>query len=100
MITWLTAFLDLPAASFEADAGFWTAITRTTRSAPRGRDGELATLVPPDGDPFLRLQRVADGRAHLHLDVHTDDPAAFREQALHLGATPSPHGEPGLHSPG
>lgn len=68
--TWLTAFLDLPAAQFERGVTFWLAVTGTTLSPVRGEGGEFATLVPADGDAFLRVQRLGDGPARVHLDVH------------------------------
>ncbi|MDT3445737.1 MULTISPECIES: VOC family protein [unclassified Pseudofrankia] len=67
---WLTAFLDFPAERFERGVAFWRAVTATTLSPPRGEAGEFATLVPPDGDAFLRVQRLGDGPARVHLDVH------------------------------
>ncbi|WP_041259076.1 VOC family protein [Pseudofrankia inefficax] len=67
---WLTAFLDFPAADFEHGVAFWQAVTATTLSPARGADGEFATLVPGAGDAFLRVQRLADGSARIHLDVH------------------------------
>ncbi|MBL7493132.1 VOC family protein [Frankia sp. AgB1.9] len=67
---WLTAFLDFPAADFERGVAFWRAVTATTLSPVRGDDGEFATLVPGDGDAFLRVQRLGDGPARVHLDVH------------------------------
>jgi hypothetical protein len=42
--------------------------------------------VPPDGDDFLRVQRVGDGAPRLHLDVHVDEPRATADEAIGLGA--------------
>ncbi|ONH23249.1 VOC family protein [Pseudofrankia asymbiotica] len=67
---WLTAFLDFPAEQFEREVAFWRAVTATTLSPSRGPTGEFATLVPADGDAFLRVQRLGDGPARVHLDVH------------------------------
>ncbi len=71
--TWLTAFIDLPARRHEAGAAFWQGVTGYELSSPRGDRGEFATLVPAEGDPFLRVQRTADGSAGLHLDLHHPD---------------------------
>lgn len=67
---WLTAFLDFPAADFDRGVAFWQAVTATSLSPVRGDHGEFATLLPGDGDPFLRVQRLGDGPARIHLDVH------------------------------
>lgn len=82
----MTAFLDVPAASFEAASAFWAAVTRTTVSAPRGVDGEFATLVPSAGDAYLRVQRRAAGPARIHLDLHVDDVDTVVAAAVGAGA--------------
>lgn len=87
MIRWLTAFLDLPASSFERDVAFWQTVTGTRLSAPRGRHDEFATLLPPTGDAFVKVQRIDDGAARLHLDLHVDDVAEAAARAAALGAT-------------
>ena len=55
-------------------------------SEPRGEHREFATLVPPTGDDFLRVQRVQDGPGGLHLDLHVADPRASADAAKDLGA--------------
>lgn len=86
-VRWTTAFLDLPADVFEPTVAHWERVTGSTRSAARGATGQFATLVPPDGDAYLRVQRVDEGAAHLHLDLHVDDVAGEAERAVTLGAT-------------
>ncbi|MBW8752212.1 MAG: VOC family protein, partial [Propionibacteriales bacterium] len=71
--TWLTAFLDLPAGEHDAAVDFWRAVTGYAVSAPRGEHDEFATLVPPAGDAFLRVQRVRSGDPGVHVDVHRAD---------------------------
>lgn len=73
MITWVSAFLDLPAASWERGVAFWTAVTGTAPSPARGSYGEFATLLPGDGEPFLRVQRTEAARPGIHLDLHLED---------------------------
>ena len=68
--TWLTAFIDLPPASYDVGVRFWEGVTGYAVSPSRGEQGEFATLVPPEGDAFLRVQRIVDGPAGVHLDVH------------------------------
>jgi len=99
---WLEAFLDLPDDSHEAGASFWSAVTGYARGPQRGPDGQFATLVPPDGLDYLRVQRLADG-PRVHLDLHVDDPVAAAAEAAELGATvrPSPFDEVAvMRSPG
>lgn len=66
----MSAFLDLPAASWERGVAFWTAVTATSLSPTRGPYDEFATLVPGDGEPFLRVQRIGSERPGVHLDLH------------------------------
>jgi hypothetical protein len=68
--TWLTAFLDLTAAELEPAVAFWRSVTGYDLSPSRGERDEFATLLPPSGDAFLRVQRVADGPSHVHVDLH------------------------------
>lgn len=68
--TWLTAFIDLPAVSYDAGAAFWAGVTGYSLSPSRGEHDEFATLVPPEGDAYLRVQRVGEGPGGVHLDVH------------------------------
>ena len=67
---WLTAFVDLPADEYDAGVEFWAGVTGYSVSPSRGEHDEFATLLPPEGDAFLRVQRVDDGPGGVHLDVH------------------------------
>lgn len=100
---WASAFLDLATHDFERGVVFWAEVTGSRVSAPRGDDLEFATLVPRDGDDHLRVQRLADGRSGLHLDLHVTDPRAAADRAVGLGATeataPTHHGHVVLASP-
>src|SRR6185437_12051796 len=86
-IRWVTVFLDFPAGSFAAGVEFWRAVTGYGLSAARGADGEFATLLPPAGDAYLRVQRITDSAGGCHLDLHIDteaeplDAVARRAQA-------------------
>ena len=86
-ILWLTAFLDYPGIDFAAGTNFWLAVTTSTLSPPRGADGEFATLLPSSGDAYLRVQRIGEGVANCHLDLHVDDIAASAARAQDLGAS-------------
>lgn len=86
-VRWLTAFVDMDADSFKTGAEFWERITRTERSAPRGPAGQFATLLPVDGDAYLRVQRVDDAAgAGVHLDLHVDSVNGSAGRAVDLGA--------------
>jgi hypothetical protein len=74
-IRWLTIFLDFPAGSFDAGVTFWPEVTGYGLSAARGADGQFATLLPPAGDAYLRVQRVREGAGGYHLDLHVDTAA-------------------------
>lgn len=101
-IRWTTAFWDFPAEGFEDGTAFWLKATGSTLSTRRGADGEFATLIPADGDPCLRVQRVHDGKGGNHLDLHVDDVGSETQRAQALGAR-IVYTEPGftvLQSPG
>lgn len=86
-LTWLSAFLDLQADQFDAGVRFWAAVTGYAVSPSRGDNDEFATLVPPDGDDFLRVQRLAAGPTRIHLDLGVTDPRRTADHAVAHGAT-------------
>lgn len=86
-VRWLTAFLDLPASSAAAATDFWLAVTGSSLSPRRGVFDEFATLLPPDGDAYLRVQTVTGGPGGCHLDLHVDDVDTGAMRALEAGAT-------------
>jgi hypothetical protein len=79
----MTGFLDAPSRAAEP---FWLAVTGSTLSPRRGPGGEFATLVPPDGDAYLRVQVVGSPRPGTHLDLHVTDVPAAAGEAVALGA--------------
>lgn len=85
-IRWLSAFFDFPAPQFGDEVTFWRAIAGSTVSPPRGPHKEFASLEPFNGDPHLRVQRVADGPGGLHLDLHVVDHRAGVAEAVAAGA--------------
>jgi Glyoxalase-like domain len=103
---WLTIFLDFAPGGFDAGVAFWREVTGSGLSALRGAAQEFATLLPPSGDPWLRVQRVASGPGGCHLDLHVDTSAQALSdaaaEAVALGASVW-HREDGLvvaESPG
>lgn len=83
-VVWDTAFLDLPAAVHARGTEFWCAVTAATPSRPRGPQGQFATLLPGDGDAFLRVQRLGEV-PRVHVDLHVDDVDREAERAVGLG---------------
>ena len=84
---WMSAFLDLVPDRFDDGVAFWRGVTGYRLSEGRGADGEFATLLPPDGDDHLRVQRLGDGPSRLHLDLHVEDPQAAAHHAESFGAS-------------
>jgi hypothetical protein len=91
----VTGFLDLPAPVFEAGRDFWLGATGYALSPPRVPRADFATLVPGEGDAYLRVQRTYDGPAGCHLDFHTPVWARLAARAGELGAR-QVHAEDGL----
>jgi hypothetical protein len=89
-IRWLTVFLDFPPDRFDAGIAFWRQVTGYGLSPARGGSGEFATLLPPSGDAYLRVQRLRYGPGGCHLDLHVDTGAeslaAATDRARSLGA--------------
>ncbi len=100
---WVSAFLDFAPDDFERGVEFWQDVTGYRLSERRGVDGAFATLVPPDGDDYLRVQRLGGGDGRVHLDLHVENPAIAAEAAIELGAHVLMRHEQGyvvLRSPG
>jgi hypothetical protein len=85
-VRWAWVFLDLPEDGFETSLAFWQAVTRTELSPRRGLAGEFVTLLPAQGDPWVKVQRVR-GAGGVHVDLDVDEPLEqARERATSLGA--------------
>lgn len=98
---WLSAFVDLAPDAFDDGVRFWRDVTGFAVSPRRGADDEFATLVPADGDDYLRVQRLASEPSRIHLDVHVPEPRAAADRAVTLGAEElADHGYVVLRSPG
>jgi hypothetical protein len=85
-VRWLTAFLDCPSEHLHPTIEFWRGVTGFALSPWRGEGEQFATLVPPTGDAYLRVQDVHASPARVHLDLHVDDPPALAAHGLALGA--------------
>lgn len=98
---WIAAFLDFAPSHHEAGVAFWSRLTSYDVSPVRGDLGKFATLLPPDGDAFLRVQRLDEGDDRIHLDLHVADPRSAADDAVAWGATEvADHGYVVLRSPG
>lgn len=84
-ITWAYLFLDTASSDADEAWSFWQAVTASGRSAARGDHGEFATMLPAEGDPWVKLQRVG-APGGVHLDLHVTDRSAAVAQAVALGA--------------
>lgn len=84
---WLQLFLDVPADRWAAALAFWPAATGGTLSAARGEDGQFVTLLPASGTPWVKLQRIPDAAARVHLDLDTVDRPRSIADALAAGAS-------------
>lgn len=85
-VRWLTIFIDRPAEQFEASTAFWEAVSESGLSTPRGDRCQFATLIPPSGDPYLRVQSTTN-EIRIHLDLHVPSIPEARQEAETLGAT-------------
>ncbi|MET8102938.1 VOC family protein [Streptomyces sp. NPDC005236] len=85
-IRWTHVFVDRPAADLGPALGFWTAVTGTGSSEPRGERGEFVTLQPVEGDAYVKAQGVRDGAGGAHLCLSVEDVPAAVGWALRLGA--------------
>lgn len=84
MIGWMWAFLDRPTATFGDCVRFWSTVTGSTVSAPRGEHDEFVTLLPATGTPWIKMQAVGDDGG-IHLDLDVDDIPAAVDTVIALG---------------
>jgi hypothetical protein len=100
---WVSAFLDFGSGDFDRGTAFWRDVTGYAVSETRGESDQFATLVPPDGDDYLRVQHLDEGPGRIHLDLHVDQPTIAAEAAVELGGHVLVRHEAGyvvLRSPG
>jgi Glyoxalase-like domain len=100
---WVSAFLDFGSGDFDRGTAFWRDVTGYAVSETRGETDQFATLVPPDGDDYLRVQHLDDGPGRIHLDLHVEHPTYAAEAAIELGGHVLVRHEAGyvvLRSPG
>ncbi|WP_053662108.1 VOC family protein [Streptomyces sp. MMG1121] len=89
LIRWTYAFADRPADRLGEAGAFWTTVTGTRLSEPRGERGEFMTLLPDaatGADACVKLQGVAEGDGGAHLDLCVQDVREAAATARDLGA--------------
>jgi len=77
--------IDIPAADHERELAFWRGATGL-QLARFERHPEYHGAGLPGQDLGLLIQRLGDGPGRVHLDIHTDDPAAEIARLEKLGA--------------
>ncbi|MET7570881.1 VOC family protein [Streptomyces sp. NPDC005492] len=83
---WTYAFVDRPLGLSAPARAFWTAVTDTRLSEPRGEQEEFVTLLAAGADACVKVQGVESGPGGAHLDFSVADVPAFVASALRLGA--------------
>lgn len=86
-VDWTWLFVDAPAGRGDRSLAFWSAVTGTTPSTPRGDRDQFVTLRPPSGPAWLKHQRTRDGAGGVHVDLDVVDPTAVADRAVAMGAT-------------
>ncbi|MEU8788616.1 VOC family protein [Streptomyces sp. NPDC048643] len=86
IVRWAHVFVDRSVADLGPALDFWTAVTGTRVSEPRGEVGEFVTLLPEVSDACVKAQGVGDGPGGAHLDLSVEDVPALVEWAVGLGA--------------
>lgn len=77
--------IDVPPADHDRELAFWGAATGQ-RLAQYGRHPEYHGAALSGQDLSLLVQRLDTGQAAVHVDIHTDDPAAEIARLTELGA--------------
>jgi glyoxalase superfamily protein len=77
--------IDVPPAHHDLELAFWSAATGQPL-ARFDRHPEYHGAALPGQDLWLLIQRLDDGRGRVHIDIHTDDPAAEVARLETLGA--------------
>ena len=82
-LVWTHVFIDVPADDVGAAQRFWAQVTGWSVGEPWGGHPEFTSLVPPDGDAYVHVQRIG-GPPRMHLDFAVDrvEPSAGRLTTL------------------
>ena len=77
--------IDVPEADHDREVAFWSAATGQ-ELVQFDRHPEYHGAELPGQEVGLLVQRLGDGPGRVHLDIHTDDPAAELARLEKLGA--------------
>ena len=77
--------IDVPEADHDREVAFWSAATGQ-QLVRFERHPEYHGADLPGHELGLLVQRLGDGPGRVHLDIHTDDPAAEMKRLEQLGA--------------
>jgi predicted enzyme related to lactoylglutathione lyase len=78
--------IDVPASDYDREVSFWGAALGEPLPQPFERHPEYHGAALPGQDFWLLTQRLGEGTARVHLDIHTDDLAAEVARLEKLGA--------------
>jgi Glyoxalase-like domain len=77
--------IDVPPADHDRELAFWSAAAGQPL-ARFDRHPEYHGAALHGQDLWLLIQRLDEGQARVHIDIHTDDPAAEMARLEKLGA--------------
>ncbi len=77
--------LDVPQDQNDAEVAFWQGVTGRQLKQLKGHPEYYGTRLP-DGHMGLLVQRLGDGPARVHLDIHASDVNAEVARLEALGA--------------
>lgn len=77
--------IDVPPADHDREVAFWSAATGQPL-ARFDRHPEYHGAALRGQDLWLLIQRLGNGPGRVHIDIHTDDPAAELTRLEKLGA--------------
>jgi hypothetical protein len=77
--------IDVASADHDRELAFWSAVTGQ-QLAQFDRHPEYHGAALHGQDLWLLIQRIGAGPGRVHLDIHTDDPAAEIARLEKLGA--------------
>jgi hypothetical protein len=81
----LKIVIDVPPAEHDRELAFWSAATGQPL-AQFDRHPEYHGAALHGQDLWLLIQRLGEGQGRVHIDIHTDDPAAEMARLERLGA--------------
>lgn len=83
----LKIVIDVPLTEHDRELAFWSAATGQPLTQ-FDRHPEYHGAALHGQDLWLLIQRLDEGQARVHIDIHTDDPAAEKARLEKLGAQP------------